>query len=143
MRSLLLLLAAAIALASAASPALAEEGTQSGLTAVAGAGKGRVLISPTARESDGLYAQVEVEIEGAPANTAMSVTRALFTDGTCSIVAKPWAQVSSFVTGADGAGDVHFVRDTSNPVGSTFYTMFRIIGAGTVLQSVCITVFVK
>jgi hypothetical protein len=130
-------------LALAVMPVHGEEGTQSSLTAVAGAGKGRAIVSPTAKESDGLYAQVEIEIEGAPSNTTMSVTRALFTDGTCSIVTKPWAQVGSFITGADGAGDVHFVRDTTNPVGSTFYTMFRIIGGGAVLQSDCITVFVK
>lgn len=130
-------------LALAVMPVLGEEGTQSSLTAVAGTGKGRANISPTAKESDGLYAQVEIEIEGGPSDTTMSVTRALFTDGTCSIVTKPWAQVGSFVTNGAGAGDVHFVRDTPNPVGSTFYTMFRIIGGGTVLQSDCITVFVK
>lgn len=145
MRQLLGVLAATVALALAASPALAESGTQSWLVAVAGAGKGRVLVAPTAQESDGFYAQVQIEIEGAPANTVMSVTRALFSDGTCSIVTKPWAPVppGSFVTNGAGAGVMHTVRDTSNPIGSTFHTMFRVSGGGTVLQSDCIAVFVK
>ena len=126
-------------------PALAEEGTQSWLTPVTGSGSGRVIVSPTAQEADGFYAQGEVEIEAAPASTTMAVTRALYSDGSCSTMSKPWTPVSpgSLTTDADGAGSMHFVRDTPNPIGSTFYTIFRVAGGGTLLQSDCIAVYVK
>jgi hypothetical protein len=127
-----------------AMPASAEEGTQSWLTPISGEGMGRVIVSPTAQDVD-FYAQGQVEIEGAPANTTMSVTRALFSDPTCSTMTRPWAPVApgSFTTNAAGAGHMHFVRDTANPSGSTFYTMLQVSGGGTVLQSGCIAVYVK
>ena len=142
-RTLALTLGAAMALILAI-PVSAEQGTQSWLTPVAGAGKGRVLISPTAQDVD-FYAQGQVEIEGAPANTTMSVSRAVFSDPTCSTMTRPWAPVApgSFTTNAAGAGHMHFVRDTTNPSGSTFYTMLRVSGGGTLLQTSCIAVYVK
>jgi hypothetical protein len=125
-------------------PASAEQGTQSWLTPISGAGKGRVLLSPTAQDVD-FYAQGQVEIEGAPANTTMSVNRAVFSDATCSIMTRPWAPVApgSFGTNAAGAGQMHFVRDTTNPSGSTFYTVLQVSGGGTLLQTDCIAVYVK
>jgi len=84
-------------------------------------------------------------VEGAPANTTMTVTRALFTDDTCTTIAKLWAPVApgSFTTSAYASGDMHFVRDTPNLSGTTFYVEFRVTGGGTLLQSDCIAVCVK
>lgn len=139
------LLVAGAAAALLAWPALAEDGSQSWLTAVRGSGKGRVIVAPTAQEHGEFYAQGQVEVEGTSSDTVMTVTRALFSDGSCSTVTKPWAPVSpgSFTTDESGAGQMHFVRDTPNVSGTTFFTMFRVGGGGTLLQSDCIAVYVK
>ncbi len=139
------LAAAVAAVLVLALPAVAEQGSQGTLTALAGAGSGRVLIAPTAQEHGEFYAQGEVEIEGAPPATAMAVTRALFTDATCGTVSKPWALVppGSLTTDASGSGSMHFIRDTPNLSGTTFYTEFRVAGGSTLLQSDCIAVYVK
>jgi hypothetical protein len=123
-------------------PAQASEGTQSWLHAVAGQGQGRVLVAPTAQEHGEFYAQGEVEVEGAPADTEMIVTRALFTPG-CASMTAPFAPVTTLQTSPGGAGAGHFVRDTPLVSGSTFYVVFRVSGGGTVLESDCITVPVK
>src|SRR5438874_8308025 len=98
-RVLTLVAGALIALALAAS-ALAEKGTQSWLKAVTGTGTGRVLISPTSQEHGEFYAQGEVEVEGVPPETTMTVMRAIFTDATCNTIVLPWAPVApgSFTT---------------------------------------------
>lgn len=123
-------------------PVQGEEGTQSWLHAVSGQGKGRILIAPTAQEHSEFYAQVEVEIEGAPADTRMGVTRALFTPGCVSVV-QPWTTVATLQTSEAGGGSVHFVRDTPQPSGTTFYVIVRVSGGGAVLESDCIAVLVK
>lgn len=133
---------AAIGVLALAVPVQAEEGTQSWLHAIAGQGKGRILIAPTAQEHGEFYAQVTVEVEGAPANTEMTVTRALFTPGCVSVV-QPWKTVATLQTGEGGAGAVHFVRDTPQPSGTTFYVITRVSGGGTVLESDCIAVLIK
>jgi len=123
-------------------PAQASEGTQGGLHAVAGQGQGRVLVAPTAQEHGEFYAQGEVEVEGAPADTQMMVTRALYTPG-CASIKVAFAPVTTLQTSPGGAGAVHFVRDTAQVSDSTFYVIFRVSGGGTVLESDCITVLVK
>jgi hypothetical protein len=145
MKTLIALTVSAVIALVLAVPSSAEDGTQSWLNPVTGSGKGRVLIAPTAQEHGEFYAQGEVEVEGVPANTTMAVTRALFSDGSCSTMTKPWAPVAPglFTTGASGSGNMHFVRDTPNPSGSTFYVEIRVSGGGTLLLSDCIAVFVK
>ena len=123
-------------------PAQASEGTHSWLHATAGEGTGRVVIAPTAQENGEFYAQVELEVEGAPANTDMAVSRALYTPGCASITAQ-WAALGTLQTSNGGAGAVHLVRDTPNKSGSAFYVVFRVSGGGTVLESDCIAVLVK
>jgi hypothetical protein len=123
-------------------PAQASEGTQGGLHAVAGQGQGRVLVAPTAQEHGEFYAQGEVEVQGAPADTQMIVTRALYTPG-CASLTVPWGPVTTLQTSQGGAGAAHFVRDTPLLSGTTFYVIFRVSGGGTVLESDCITVPVK
>jgi hypothetical protein len=143
-RFLGLMVGAAAALALAI-PAAAEQGTQGWLLPLSGQGTGRVIISPTAQEHGEFYAQGEVEVEGVPADTTMTVMRALFADGSCSTITKSWAPVApgSFTTSAGGAGHMHFVRDTANLSGTTFYVEFQVSGGGTVLQTDCIAVYVK
>jgi hypothetical protein len=133
---------AAIAAVISVMPAYAAEGTQSWLHATAGQGQGRVLVASTAQEHGEFYAQGEVEVEGAPADTQMIVTRALYTPG-CARITVPWGPVTTLQTSDGGAGAAHFVRDTPLLSGTTFYVIFRVIGGGTVLESDCITVFVK
>jgi hypothetical protein len=123
-------------------PAQASEGTQGELHAIAGQGQGRVLVAPTAQEHGEFYAQGEVEIQGAPADTQMIVTRALYTPG-CASLKVPWGPVTTLQTSGGGAGAAHFVRDTSNLSDTTFYVIFRVSGGGTVLESDCIAVLVK
>lgn len=139
------IVAAVAALLVLALPAVAEQGSQGTLTALAGGGSGRVLIAPTAQEHGEFYAQGEVEIEGATPAVAMAVTRALFSDATCGTITKGWAPVppGSLTTDASGSGSMHFVRDTPLLSGTTFYTEFRVSGGSTLLQSDCIAVYVK
>jgi hypothetical protein len=136
------LVIAAIAALISVTPAEAAQGTQGWLQATAGQGQGRVLVASTPQEHGEFYAQGEVEIEGAPANTQMIVTRALYTPGCASITA-PWAPVTTLQTSDGGAGAAHFVRDTPLVSGTTFYVIFRVTGGGTVLESECIAVLVK
>lgn len=133
---------AAIAAVISVMPAYAAEGTQSWLHATAGQGQGRVLVASTAQEQGEFYAQGEVEVEGAPADTQMIVTRALYTPG-CASITVPWGPVTTLQTSDGGAGAAHFVRDTPLLSGTKFYVIFRVTGGGTVLESDCITVFVK
>jgi hypothetical protein len=72
----------------------------------------------------------------------MVIARALYTPGCASITA-PWAPVATLQTSPGGAGAAHFVRDTPLVSGTTFYVIFRVSGGGTVLESDCITVYVK
>jgi hypothetical protein len=123
-------------------PAQAAEGTHSWLHATAGQGQGRVLVAATAQEHGEFYAQGEVEVEGAPANTEMAVARALYTPGCGSITAQ-WATLTTLHTSNGGAGAAHFVRDAPLLSGTTFYVIFRVSGGGTVLESDCIAVLVK
>ncbi len=132
----------AIAALMTVTPVQASEGTQGWLHAVAGQGQGRVLVAPTALEHGEFYAQGEVEVEGAPADTQMIVTRALYTPG-CASITVPWGPVTTLQTSSGGAGAGHFVRDAPLVSGSTFYVIFRVSGGGTVLESDCITVLVK
>lgn len=133
---------AAIAAVISVMPAYAAEGTQSWLHATAGQGQGRVLVASTRQEQGEFYAQGEVEVEGAPADTQMIVTRALYTPG-CASITVPWGPVTTLQTSDGGAGAAHFVRDTPQLSGTTFYVIFRVTGGGTVLESDCITVLVK
>ena len=123
-------------------PAQAAEGTQSWLHATAGEGKGRVIIASTPQEHGEFYAQGQVEIEGASANTEMTVMRALYTPG-CASLTNSWAPLTTLHTSNGGAGAAHFVRDTGLLSGTTFYVIIRVSGGGTVLDSDCIAVFVK
>jgi hypothetical protein len=133
---------AAIAAVISVTPAYAAEGTQSWLHATAGQGQGRVLVASTAQEHGEFYAQGEVEVEGAPADRQMIVTRALYTPG-CARITVQWGPVTTLQTSPGGAGAAHFVRDTPLLSGSTFYVIFQVTGGGTVLESDCITVLVK
>jgi hypothetical protein len=132
----------AIAALMTVTPVQASEGTQGWLHAVAGQGQGRVLVAPTAQEHGEFYAQGEVEVHGAPADTEMIVTRALYTPG-CTIMTAAFALVTTLQTSPGGAGAGHFVRDTPLVSGSTFYVIFMVSGGGTMLESDCITVLVK
>jgi hypothetical protein len=123
-------------------PALADQGTHSWLHAAAGQGQGRVLVATTAQEHGEFYAQGEVVVELAPANTEMTVARALYTPG-CGSITAPWATITTLQTSDGGAGAAHFVRDTPLLSGTTFYVVFRVSGGGTVLESDCIAVLVK
>ena len=100
---------AAIAAVTSVMPAYAAEGTQSWLNATAGQGQGRVLVASTAQEHGEFYAQGEVEVEGAPADTQMIVTRALYTPG-CASITVQWGPVTTLQTSPGGAGAAHFVR---------------------------------
>lgn len=133
---------AAIATLIAVVPAQAAQGTQSWLHATTGQGQGRVVVASTAQEHGEFYAQGEVEVEGAPSDTEMTVARALYTPG-CASLTNGWVVITTLQTSPGGAGATHFVRDTPNLSGTTFYVIFRVSGGGTVLESDCIAVLVK
>ncbi len=125
----------------------AAQGTQSELTAVAGHGTGRVIVSSTAAGAGTFVAEITIAVHDAEPNTTFSVRRApdLVPDGTCTGTAYlPFVGVT-LTTSAGGAGATHFHFERGAPfvTGTQFDVMFQVLGTdGTVLQSECMTVTV-
>jgi hypothetical protein len=135
------------------SPASAEPGLTSVLTAVRGQGLGHLSLSPTARHPD-FWAQGEVSIHGGLPSTSYIFQRATDDtpgDGVCDIASAPpdgWITLVTLTTSPAGAGAAHFVRHTSSavtPGGTRFDVVGRLMTTdGTqLLQSRCMTVRVK
>jgi hypothetical protein len=125
----------------------AAAGTQSDLTAIAGQGTGRVIVSSTAQDQGTFAAQITLNIHDAQPNTTFFVQRApdLVPDGVCTGNYIPFAGVS-LTTSAGGAGATHFDFHRGAPFvsGRQFDVVFRAIGSdGSILQSECMTVTVK
>ena len=141
------------------------------LTAVLGVGSGIVNVTPTAAVDGSFSAQIEVNVHGAPPNTAFYVQRAPEVgrpdnaDGRCQRAAgeAPWGPPTpNFVTfprpaagplvvlqtSAGGAGSVHI--DFAAPTiadGTAFDVMFRLVddltSPSNELRTGCFTVSVK
>ncbi len=145
---LIAVLAAAGGILLGALAAQAAQGTHSELTAVAGHGTGRVIVSSTAAGEGIFVAEITVAVHDAEPNTMFSVRRApdLVPDGTCTGTSYlPFAGVT-LTTSAGGAGATHFHFERGAPfvTGTQFDVMFQVLGSdGTVLQSECMTVTVK
>lgn len=135
-----------------APPAHAEPGLTSVLRAVQGQGSGHLELSPTGHRFE-FFAQGEVSIHGAVANTVFTLERAVDRspgDGVCDTTASGpdgWITLGTITTSAAGAGAVHFVRRAplQGPRGGEFDVVARLTSAdGTqVLVSDCLTVTVK
>ena len=144
---LIAVLAAAGGILLGALAAQAAQGTQSELTAVAGHGTGRVIVSSTAAGERTFVAEITINIHNAEPNTTFSVQRApdLVPDGTCTgTTYLPFGV--TFTTSAGGAGATHFHFERGAPfvTGTQFDVMFQVLSSdGTVLQSECMTVTVK
>lgn len=140
--ALLTIMGAVIASTAYADPA----GAQSELTAVAGHGAGKVVISPTSAAQGTFDARVTVNIRDAAPNTTFAVTRGggdATIDGVCT--GTVFGQVATLDTSSGGAAAVEFERtNTSSLSGSRFEVMLRVIGSdATVLQSACMIITVK
>jgi hypothetical protein len=117
---------------------------KSDLTAIVGFGVGQVTVSPNKKYDGTFDARVNVNIHDATANTNFAVTRAIdFTvDGNCTN--PQFDTVASLTTSAGGAGAVEFERGPSVLPPDAFDLQVRVVGDdGTVLQSACMTVYVK
>ena len=141
------------------------------LTAVAGAGSGMVNVTATAAVDGSFSAQINVNVHGAPPNTALYVQRAPEigrangADGICQRAAgePPWGPPApNFVTfpmpaagplvtletsaGGAGAAHIDFAAATI-PDGTRFDVMFRLVDNLTTptvdLRTGCFTVTVK
>ncbi len=145
---LIAVLAAAGGILLGALAAQAAQGTQSELTAVAGHGTGRVIVSSTAAGAGTFVAEITINIHDAAPNSTFSVQRApdLVPDGTCTGTSYlPFAGVT-LTTSAGGAGATHFHFERGAPFVTAiqFDVMFQVLGNdGTVLQSECMTVTVQ
>jgi hypothetical protein len=141
------------------------------LTALVGAGKGTVNVTPTAAVDGSFSAQINVNVHGAPPNTtfyvqrAPEVGRANGADGICQRAtgAPPWGPPApNFVTfplpaagplitlqtSAGGAGAIHIAFSAPTiPDGTQFDVMFRLVDSLTnptnELRTSCFTVTVK
>ena len=130
-------------------PALGAVGTQSTLSAVAGEGTGRVIVSSTAEDRGTFAVQIQVALHAARPGTTFIVQRAvdLAADGVCTL-ASGWLTVpdATLTTSAGGAGATHGELHRGAPFvsGVQFDVIFRALGSdGTVLESACMTVTVK
>src|SRR5262245_8091307 len=137
-----------ISLLVGASVALAEPDAQSELTAIAGEGSGRVVVSPTAEDHGSFAAEITINIHGAAPNTTFLVRRApdLNPNGICTGSFIPFAG-ETLITSEGGAGAMHFFFERGAPFvsGTRFNVLFQVYTAdgATVLQSDCMTITVK
>src|SRR5262249_141292 len=117
------------------SPASAEPGLTSVVTAVRGQGIGHLSLSPTAR-SPAFWAQRGVSISGGLPSPSYIFQRAIDHtpgDGVCDIAPAPpdgWITLVTLTTSPAGAGAAHFVRHTSSaatPGGTRFDVVGRLM----------------
>ena len=138
----------AISLLVGADVALAEPDAQSELTATAGEGSGRVVVSPTAKNQGTFAAEITINIHGAAPNTTFLVRRApdLNPNGICTGSFIPFAG-ETLTTSEGGAGAMNFFFERGAPFvsGTRFNVVFQVYTAdgATVLQSDCMTITVK
>jgi hypothetical protein len=121
-------------------------GAQSDLTAVAGQGAGKVVISPTHALQGAFDAHVKVEVHQTSPNTTFLVTAGggdAVIDGVCPGI--PVGQVATLLTSPGGAGAVEFERSNPSTLsGTRFEVELRLTGSdGTVLQSGCMIITAK
>ena len=145
---LIALLTCAMSLMVNTSITQAETGTQSGLTAITGAGLGRVNISPTSADQGTFAVEITLNVHDAAPNTTFFVRRApdLVPDGNCTGTYLTNAGIS-LTTSEGGAGATHFEFHRGAPFvsGVKFDVVFQVFTAdgSTILQSECMTVTVK
>lgn len=140
----------AVVLAPGGSPASADAGTQSGLTAFEGHGTGQVKVEPTAQDHGTLVNQVTVNVQGLDPNQTYDVQRAVDRtpgDGVCTIDPGPpfgWTTDTTITTSSGGAGAAHYdVHRTNVPSGTSLDIVFRVRRDGTELRSACMTFTAK
>jgi hypothetical protein len=138
----------AIGLLVSTNVALAEKDTQSELTAIAGEGSGRVIVSPTA-EDDGTFAvEITINIHDAAPDTTFFVRRApdLNPNGICTGNFIPFTG-ETLTSSAGGAGATHFFFERGAPFvsGTRFNVVFQVYtpDGTTILESDCMTITVK
>ena len=145
---LIALLTCGLSLLVSTSITQAKAGTQSELTAITGAGMGRVNVSPTAEDPGTFAAEITINVHDAAPNTTFFVRRApdLIPNGICTGTFIPNVGVTLMTsTGGAGATHFHFERGAPFVSGVQFDVVFQVFtGDGTtVLQSECMTVTVK
>lgn len=143
-----------VAAAALATGALADPGTHSKLTAIAGHGAGIVEVAPTAHDvagPDSFDVQGTVNVHRAAPNTTFTVLRRvdLNPDGVCTgamWLTLPPPNKQALTTSNGGAGALHFQISRGAPFvdGVSFDVQWRLVGSdGSVLESDCFTVTVK
>jgi hypothetical protein len=144
----------AVAAAALATGALADPGTHSKLTAIAGQGAGIVKVAPTAHDvagPDTFDVQGTVNVHDAAPNTTFTVLRRvdLNPDGVCTgamWLTLPPPNEQALTTSNGGAGALHFQISRGAPFvdGVRFDVQWRLVGSeGSILESDCFTVTVK
>jgi hypothetical protein len=154
MRKLWLPALLGVAAAALATGALADPGTHSRLTAIAGQGAGMVKAAPTAHDVAGpetFDVQGTVNVHDATPNTAFTVLRRvdLNPNGVCTgamWLTLPPPNEQALTTSNGGAGALHFQISRGAPFvdGVRFDVQWRLVGSeGSILESDCFTVTVK
>ena len=154
MRKLWLPVLLGVAAAALATGALADPGTHSKLTAIAGQGAGIVEVAPTAHDvagPDTFDVQGTVNVHDAAPNTTFTVLRRVDRnpDGVCTgamWLTLPPPNDPTLTTSNGGAGALHFEISRGAPLvdGVSFDVQWRLVGSdGSVLESECFTVTVK
>jgi hypothetical protein len=154
MRKLWLPVLLGVVAAALATGALADPGTHSKLTAIAGQGAGIVEVAPTAHDvagPDTFDVQGTVNVHDAAPNTTFTVLRRvdLNPDGVCTgamWLTLPPPNEQALTTSNGGAGALHFQISRGAPLvdGVRFDVQWRLVGSeGSILESDCFTVTVK
>jgi hypothetical protein len=154
MRKLWLPVLLGVVAAAHATGALADPGTHSKLTAIAGQGAGIVEVAPTAHDvagPDTFDVQGTVNVHHASPGTTFTVFRRvdLNPDGVCTSatwLTLPPPNEQTLTMSNGGAGALHFQISRGAPTldGVSFDVQWRLVGSdGSVLESDCFTVTVK
>jgi hypothetical protein len=154
MRKLWLPVLLGVAAAALATGAIADPGTHSKLTAIAGQGAGIVEVAPTAHDvagPDTFDVQGTVNVHAAAPKATFTVLRRvdLNPDGVCTgatWLTLPPPNEPALTTSNGGAGALHFEISRGAPLtdGVRFDVQWRLVGSdGSILESDCFTVTVK
>jgi hypothetical protein len=150
----MILLALGALAAAPATGAIADPGTHSEFTAIAGQGAGIVEVAPTAHDvvgADTFDVQGTVNVHDAVPSTTFTVLRRVDRnpDGICTSTTwlmLPPPNEPTLTTSNGGAGALHFEIARGAPFvdGASFDVQWRLVGSdGSVLESDCFTVTVK
>jgi hypothetical protein len=122
-----------------------ENAVTSALSPVEGQGSGRITVTLTGRDKPSLYAELEVNVHGLPADKTFEVSRRFDTNADGECTSPNWLPLGSVTTNPAGSGTAHFTTARGAPFvsGFRFDIQYRVKGYGVEVHSTCLTLTIK